>query len=121
EEHPKSMSDVLNKPSTVERSSLSEDERRKLEAIELSEWLDSLDHVLDAGGRERVLQILERLESHAASKGVSIPFTSITPYINTIPVAEEPEYPGDLAIERRIRHLLRWNGMAMVVRANHLS
>ncbi len=113
------MADANGK--NIERARLSEAELRELEAVELEEWLDSLDYVLSSGGRERVISILERLEEHAATKGAQTAFTAITPYLNTIPVSEEPEYPGDLAIERRIRHLLRWNGMAMVARANHLS
>src|SRR5690554_5024177 len=105
----------------TERASLSEAELHELEAVELQEWLDSLNYVLSSGGRDRVISILERLEEHAAIQGAQTAFTAITPYVNTIPVNEEPEYPGDLAIERRIRHLLRWNGMAMVARANHMS
>ena len=103
------------------RAALSDEQLRQLEATELQEWLDSLDYVLESGGDDRALHILQRLRDHAAQLGVAVPFKATTPYINTIPVSEQPEYPGDLEIERSIRHLLRWNGMAMVTRANDLS
>ena len=103
------------------RAALSDEQLRQLEATELQEWLDSLDYVLESGGDNRALHILQRLRDHAAQLGVAVPFKATTPYINTIPVSEQPEYPGDLEIERSIRHLLRWNGMAMVTRANDLS
>ena len=100
---------------------LEPDEREKLNDVEMREWLESLDYVLESAGKERVQEILERLETHAHRFGVDIPFTANTPYINTIPVEEQPEYPGDLEKERLIRNLLRWNAMAMVVRANKMS
>ncbi len=104
-----------------EREGLSEREREALAAIETREWLESLDYVLQSAGPERVKELLERLETHAHTQGVTIPFTAQTPYINTIPTSEEPEYPGNLALEKRIRNLIRWNAMAMVVRANKES
>jgi pyruvate dehydrogenase E1 component len=88
-----------------------------LEQIETQEWLDSLDFVLQSGGPERVTELLKLLEIHAQRQGVKIPFAATTPYINTIPRAEQPEYPGDREIERRIKSIIRWNAMAMVVRA----
>ncbi len=93
----------------------------ELETIENKEWLESLDYVLKAAGPERVAQLLERLEAHAHQKGVEIPFSANTPYINTIPVDKQPEYPGDLELERRVRNIVRWNALAMVVRANKQS
>ncbi len=115
------MASVLDDLLNADRSQLTPDEREELNSTELREWLESLDYVLASAGPERVKEILERLEIHAHTQGVTIPFTAQTPYINTIPAEEEPEYPGDLEIERRIRNLLRWNAMAMVVRANKLS
>ena len=115
------MASVLDDLLNADRSQLTPDERKELNTTELREWLESLDYILASAGPERVKEILERLETHAHTQGVTIPFTAQTPYINTIPADEEPEYPGDLDVERRIRNLLRWNAMAMVVRANKLS
>jgi len=85
---------------------------------ETSEWLESLDGVVEDGGAERASYLLARLIDHAAMFGIQAPYKLTTPYINTIPVEEEVPYPGDREIERRIKSLLRWNAMAMVVRAN---
>src|SRR5580658_2129456 len=85
---------------------------------ETSEWLEALDGVVEEGGADRIAYLLQRLTERAALYGVQPPNTLKTPYINTIPVEEEVPYPGDRAIERRIKSLIRWNAMAMVVRAN---
>ena len=106
---------------TLDRAAADEGARRKLDEIELREWLESLEYVLESAGPERALELLERLEAHAKKLGVEIPFSANTPYINTIPATEDESYPGDLALERRIRNLIRWNAMAMVVRANKHS
>ncbi len=95
--------------------------KEELEAIETQEWLESLDYVLDNSGPERVQQLLEQLSNHAFQAGIRIPFSANTPYINTIPANEEPPYPGNRDIERRIKSIIRWNAMAMVVRANRHS
>jgi pyruvate dehydrogenase E1 component len=87
-------------------------------AQETSEWLESLDGLVEEGGTERAAYLLCRLIDHAALYGVQTPQGLKTPYINTIPVEEEVPYPGDRAIERRIKSLIRWNALAMVVRAN---
>ena len=89
-----------------------------IDAIETREWLESLDWVLSHGGPERVRRLLEDLQIHARKAGVEIPFEATTPHINTIPVSDQPPYPGSREIERRIKSLVRWNAMAMVVRAN---
>jgi pyruvate dehydrogenase E1 component len=95
------------------------DERNgNLDAIETREWLESLDWVLDHGGPERVERLLEDLQIHARKAGVEIPFEATTPHINTIPLSDQPPYPGSREIERRLKSLIRWNAMAMVVRAN---
>ncbi len=86
--------------------------------IETREWLYSLDYVYQHGGPERVKELLQALQVRAHKAGVSIPFTANTPYINTIPKEEQPPFPGDREIERRIKSLIRWNAMAMVVKAN---
>jgi pyruvate dehydrogenase E1 component len=95
-----------------------DEEMTELEAIETREWLESLDYVLQTGGPERVQRLLQQLQVHAYEAGVRMPFSANTPYINTIPAEEQPPYPGSREIERRIKSLIRWNAMAMVVRAN---
>ncbi len=91
------------------------------ETIETLEWIESLDYVIQKGGAERVRHLLQRLEIHAQKNGVEVPFSANTPYINSIPVSEQPPFPGSREIERRIKSLIRWNAMAMVVRANRES
>src|SRR6187401_1592380 len=93
----------------------------QLEALETREWLDSLDDVLKHGGPARVGTLLRELGVHAQKSGVRLPFTANTPYINTINAAEQVPYPGSREIERRIKSIVRWNAMAMVVRANKLE
>jgi pyruvate dehydrogenase E1 component len=93
----------------------------ELEALETREWLDSLDDVLRWGGADRVTRLLTALTTHARRLGVAQPFTANTPYINTIPAAEQPPLPGSREIERRIKSLVRWNALAMVVRANRIE
>src|SRR6185503_4967516 len=93
----------------------------ELEAIETREWLESLDYVLQSGGPARVSKLLKNLADHATTKGVKPPFTANTPYINTIPASEQPPFPGSREIERRIKSLVRWNALAMGVRANKLE
>jgi pyruvate dehydrogenase E1 component len=90
----------------------------ELDAVETQEWLDSLDYVLQHGGPEHVKRLLQHLQVHAQKAGVDLPFSANTPYINTIPVDKQPLFPGSREIERRIKSLVRWNAMAMVVRAN---
>jgi len=82
------------------------------------EWIDSLDWVIANQGPERAIHLLRQLQFHAKKHGVQTPFSANTPYVNTIPVHEQPEFPGDRDIERRIKSIVRWNAMAMVVRAN---
>ena len=90
----------------------------ELEALETREWLESLDYVLKSGGPARVGRLLGDLGRHAQKSGLTLPFTANTPYINTIHADEQVPYPGSREIERRIKSLVRWNAMAMVVRAN---
>ncbi|WP_442483885.1 pyruvate dehydrogenase (acetyl-transferring), homodimeric type [Aeoliella sp. SH292] len=85
---------------------------------ETAEWLESLDYVLEHKGPDRVKQILAALEEAAYRHDVELPFTATTPYVNTIKRAEQPAYPGDREMERRIKSYVRWNAMAMVTRAN---
>ena len=85
---------------------------------ETREWLDSLEYVLEAEGAERATYLFERLRDRLGSRGAKVSAPLNTPYINTIPANQEPPYPGNLEIERRIRSYVRWNAMAMVVKAN---
>src|SRR5258705_7018552 len=93
----------------------------ELEALELREWRESLDYVIQQGDRERVQRLLSALRYHARAAGVSLPFSAVTPYVNTIRTEEQTPLPGSQEIERRIKSLVRWNAMAMVVRANRAS
>ena len=93
----------------------------ELDAVELREWLDSLDYVMQAGGPEKVERLLRQLRIHAQRDGVTLPYKANTPYINTISVEQQPPFPGSTEVERRIKSLVRWNAMAMVVRANRLE
>ncbi len=95
-----------------------ENEFTELESIETREWIESLDYVIEQHDPRRVRNLLESLREHAQAAGIKIPPAINTPYINTIPVEEQPPFPGDIEIERRIKSLVRWNAMAMVVRAN---
>ena len=92
-----------------------------LEDTQIQEWLESLDSVLESSGPEVAAEILERLRAHATVSGIDLPFSANTPYANTIPARLEPLFPGDQELERRIKSLIRWNALAMVVRANRLE
>ena len=93
-------------------------ERRRLENLENQEWRASLDDVIRRQGPARVNALLHMLQAHAQERGVSVPFTANTPFMNTISHHDQPPYPGSREIERRIKSIVRWNAMAMVVRAN---
>jgi pyruvate dehydrogenase E1 component len=95
--------------------------QRNIEDVEIQEWLESLDSVLESSGPEVATEILERLRAHATVSGIDLPFTANTPYANTIPARLEPLFPGDQELERRIKSLIRWNALAMVVRANRVE
>ncbi len=90
----------------------------KTEELETSEWLYSLDYVLQNSGPERVVELLQQLQIRAHKSGVHVPFSANTPYINTISKEKQAPFPGDREIERRIKSLIRWIAMAMVVKAN---
>ncbi len=92
-----------------------------VEEVEIQEWVESLDEVLRDGGPEVASHILDRLRSHAQSAGIATPFSANTPYANTISVHQQPLFPGDQELERRIKSLIRWNALAMVVRANRME
>ena len=85
---------------------------------ETREWLDSLEYILESQGVERANFLLERLSARMTQTGARLPYTITTPYRNTIPPERQALMPGDLFMERRIRSLIRWNALAMVVRTN---
>ena len=82
------------------------------------DWLDSLNDLIESEGTDRVKEILAELQLNASRKGIRLTFSANTPYVNTIPIDQQVSYPGDRDMERRIKSLIRWNAMAMVVRAN---
>ncbi|MBM4267141.1 MAG: pyruvate dehydrogenase (acetyl-transferring), homodimeric type [Deltaproteobacteria bacterium] len=85
---------------------------------ETERWVEAFHRLVRLEGKDRGRQLLGRLLESAQHQGLITPFTANTPYVNTIPFAEQPVYPGDVGLERRIRSLVRWNAMATVVRAN---
>ncbi len=88
-----------------------------IDSIETQEWLDALASVLAAEGKERAQFLLKELTTKALAMGCSVAEGVHSPYVNTIPTDQEAKIPGDAAMERRIRSLIRWNAVAMVVRA----
>jgi pyruvate dehydrogenase E1 component len=102
------------KPPAVVPSSGSHD----VDPDETAEWLEALDSVLEYDGPARARYLLGQLKDKALRAGVEIPLPTNTPYINTIPAARQEPFPGSRELERRIKNLVRWNAMAMVVRAN---
>ena len=92
-----------------------------IDELETQEWLDALAAVLDVEGVERAHFLLEKLIDHARHSGAHLPYSAKTAYINTIPTHKEAYTPGDPALEWRLRSFIRWNAMAMVVKANRKS
>ena len=88
---------------------------------ETQEWLEALEAVLENEGVERAHFLLEQLIDKARRSGAYLPYSANTAYVNTIPPSHQPPFPGNRAIERRIRSFIRWNAMAMVVQANRES
>ncbi len=89
-----------------------------LDPRETAEWVEALDQVIDEAGPDRAAYLLQRLTDRAQGNGAELPIQLNTPYVNTIRPEDEVPYPGDRAMERRIKSLIRWNAMAMVVRQN---
>jgi pyruvate dehydrogenase E1 component len=90
-----------------------------IDPVETREWLESLDEVIRHDGPGRARFLLAKLMERAHQLALGVPGTVSTPYINTIPPEEEPEYPGDEWMEKRIRRFIRWNAAVMVIKANH--
>lgn len=97
---------------------MEENNNSELEQIENQEWMESLEYVIQSRGSERTKVLLKDLENYATRSGVEIPFSSNTSYINTIPRTLEHGFPGNKHLEKRIRAIVRWNAMAMVVKSN---
>jgi pyruvate dehydrogenase E1 component len=92
-----------------------------IDPTETQEWLDALDGVLASEGPVRTRQLVERVVERAQTGGAQVELGVQTPYVNSIPLAQQPMMPGNEELETRLRHYIRWNAMAMVVRANETS
>jgi pyruvate dehydrogenase E1 component len=97
------------------------DRKRDVDPDETREWLEALDSVLRNEGAERGHDLIERLVDYARRSGVNLPYSARTAYVNTIHMSQEPPMPGEPGLEHRIRSLVRWNALAMVVQANRES
>jgi pyruvate dehydrogenase E1 component len=95
--------------------------QRDVDPAETREWLASLDGVIDVEGQDRAAFLLDELLDRARRRGTPVPYSAATPYLNTIPPDREAQHPGDRAIEHRIRSYIRWNALAIVLRANKES
>src|SRR5262245_31284432 len=89
-----------------------------IDANETREWLDALDAIIEAEGPARATYVLRRLLEHARQRNVRLPPVFNTPYKNTIDLPHQPQFPGSLPVEERLSAIIRWNALAMVVRAN---
>ena len=89
-----------------------------VDPAETREWVEALDALIGAEGPERATFLLRRLLQHARARRVPLPHVLATPYVNTVGLAEQPPFQGNLEIEARLSALVRWNALAMVVRAN---
>ena len=94
------------------------DKTPDIDPQETTEWLEALEGVLEREGPARAHHLIEQLITRAHRSGAYLPFSANTAYVNTIPLERQPTLPGDFALEQTIRHYVRWNAMAMVVRAN---
>ena len=90
------------------------------DAQETREWLDALTAVIEAEGADRAHFLLEQLLEHSRQSGIDMPFSANTGYVNTIEPDDEERSPGNLELEGRLRAYMRWNAMALVVKANRL-
>ena len=97
---------------------MSEKMHHDVDPQETQEWLDSLESVLETEGVERAHFLLESLIEKARRNGAHLPYDATTAYINTIPVGQEPTMPGDQTLERKIRNVIRWNALMIVLRAS---
>ena len=89
-----------------------------IDPVETEEWVEAINAILEKEGVKRAQYLLQRLSAKVTETGAQLPYAINTPYRNTIPTSMEARMPGDLFMERSIRSLIRWNAMAMVMRAN---
>ena len=100
---------------------MSKTDNRKLQDLdpqETREWVDALEEVIERDGPDRAHFLIESMVDKARRSGAYLPYNATTAYLNTIPPHQEEKRPGDAALERRIKSIIRWNAVAMVVRAN---
>src|SRR5512142_2759481 len=97
------------------------DQLPDIDPQETREWVEALEGVLEREGPERAQVLIQELIDRSRRSGTYLPFSATTEYLNTIPVERQARFPGDFALEQTIRHYVRWNAMAMVVRANKHS
>ncbi len=97
------------------------DKEADLDPVETQEWLDAIEDVVERDGSTRAHYLLDRAVALAREHGANLPFSATTAYVNTIPTEDQPDYPGDVELEWRIRTINRWNAMATVVRRNKVS
>jgi pyruvate dehydrogenase E1 component len=93
-------------------------EKEDLDPIETREWIEALESVIEREGEDRAQFLVETLLATVRKSGFDIPFSANTEYLNTIPLEDQPQFPGDTTLEQRIRAYTRWNAMMMVLRAN---
>jgi hypothetical protein len=110
-----------NQETTMSALPQSDADRGDTDHQETREWLDALAAVIDAEGKDRAHFLLDHLLEEARQHGVDRPFSANTAYVNTIEPADEAKSPGNLELEGRLRAYMRWNAMAMVVKANRLN
>jgi pyruvate dehydrogenase E1 component len=115
------MTDTITNPPTGITNGARPDGKTDIDPTETEEWLDALGSVLEFEGGDRAHYLLDRLIDEGRQRGAPVPYSITTPYINTLPVEKQPPYPGDQALEWRIRSINRWNAVAMVLRANKES
>ena len=90
--------------------------------MEIHEWVESLEAVKESYSDREVKELLRELQNYALSHGISLSEATLnTPYRNTIPLSEQPSYPGDIEMETKIENIIRWNAMAMVLQAYDLG
>jgi pyruvate dehydrogenase E1 component len=100
---------------------MTDSQDQDLDPGETREWLDSVEDVIDRDGTDRAHFLLDRAVAAARSRGANLPFGATTAYVNSIPVDQQPDFPGEIDLEKRIRNINRWNAMATVVRRNKES
>src|SRR5919202_7066803 len=95
--------------------------QQDIDPSETHEWLEFLEGVIVVEGQDRAAFLLDELLARARRRGTPVPYSAATPYLNTIPPDQEERHPGDRATEHRIRSYIRWNALAIVLRANKES